>query len=149
MRSVRGGKVAVLCRCTLDLESEGCVVASHDGAAIRIICGARGGRCGRQLGIAKINWLRESAQPVMILSNEGWAISAGYPLLEDSVPSDFSGSTGILGCPDHGFLITERSGDPPIAHGFPRGRWLRGCRFGSPSPSSEGRTPNIYAAAGQ
>lgn len=101
-------------------------MASHDGVAIMIICGARGGRCGRQLGIAKINWHRESTQPVMILSNEGWAMSAGYPLLEDSVPCDFSGSTGIFGCPDHGFLITERSGDPPIARGFPRGSWARG-----------------------
>ena len=99
---------------------------SHTEIAIRIICGARGGRCGRQLGVARINSLIEPATPVMILSNEGWALSAGYPLLEDSVPPDFSGSTGILGCPDHGFLITERSGDPPIAPGFPRGKWAKG-----------------------
>jgi hypothetical protein len=100
--------------------------ALRNGAAISIICGGRGGRCGRQLGVSKINRLREPHQPVMLLSNEGWTMGAGYPLLEETVPSDFSGSTGIWGCPDHGFLITERSDHPPIAPGFPRGKWAQG-----------------------
>ncbi len=94
--------------------------------AIRVICGARGGRCGRQLGIAKVVALSDPAKPVMILSNEGWATGAGYPLLEDAIRGDFSGSTGIFECPAHGFLITGRSGDPPIAPGFPRGKWAQG-----------------------
>ena len=53
-------------------------------------------------------------------------MSAGYPLLEDTVPPDFSGSTGVLGCPDHGFLITKRSGDPAFAPGVPKGEWIQG-----------------------
>jgi hypothetical protein len=102
------------------------VTDSHTWVVITIVCGARGGRCGRQLGVARVNSPIDPARPVMILSNEGWVTNDGYPLLEASVPPDFSGSTGIFGCPDHGFLITKRSGDPPIAPGFPRGRWAQG-----------------------
>jgi hypothetical protein len=99
---------------------------SQSRIAIRIRCGARGGRCGRQLGIAQVVSPKDSSKPVMYLSNEGWATGAGYPLLEDAIRGDFSGSTGIFQCPAHGFLITGRSDDPPIAPGFPRGKWAQG-----------------------
>ena len=114
-----------------------------DRIAIKIVCAGRGGRCGRRLGIAEINSLGDPAKPVMILSNVGWATGAGYPLAEATVPSDFSGSTGIFGCPDHGFLITERSGDPPIATGFPSGRWALGMSVQFPFSCSEHPTLSI------
>lgn len=101
-------------------------MGAHTQAAVVIMCAGRGGRCRRQLGVARIQLLGDQARPVMSLSNEGWATSNDIPLLEASVPSDFSGSTGIFECPDHGYLITERSGDPPISRGFPAGSWAKG-----------------------
>jgi hypothetical protein len=99
-------------------------MSSESEIAIIVVCGARGGRCGRRLGIAKINSFGD--KPVMYLSNKGWVTNNGYPLLEASVPPDFSGSTGIFACPDHGYLIIERSNDPPLAPGMPRGKWAHG-----------------------
>ena len=60
------------------------------------------------------------------MTNEGWPTSNGYPLLEDVVRQDFSGSTGIFACPAHTFLITERTGERLPFRGLPMGRWAHG-----------------------
>jgi hypothetical protein len=49
-----------------------------------------------------------------------------WPALEEVVPADFSGSTGIIACPSHGHLITDRADKTPPAFGLPGGRWARG-----------------------
>lgn len=83
-------------------------------------------RCRRQLGAAYTNLGRKPENPILGLDNRGWSLEHGNPILEDDVPPDFSGATGILNCPDHGMLITERSDAPPRAPGLRRGRWIEG-----------------------
>ena len=46
--------------------------------------------------------------------------------MEDVVPADFSGSTGIIACPDHGYLITDGSVKSRPAYGLPGGMWAKG-----------------------
>jgi hypothetical protein len=77
------------------------------GAAYPIFSGERGG-------------------PVLLLINEGVAGHMDWPLLEEAVPADFSGSTGIMACPTHSHLITDKSDKSPPAFGLPGRRWARG-----------------------
>lgn len=95
--------------------------------AIVIRCAGNGRRCNRQLGIAEVVPGHRPTSPVMGLSNQGWPTRHGYPLLEDAVPADFTGSTGIFSlCPKHGTLIFEKSVSASPVQGLPRGRWARG-----------------------
>ena len=71
-------------------------LAGHYSRLLAALTCESGGRCGRRLGIAKINTFGDSSKPAMYLSNRGWVTDNGYPLLEAAVPADFSGSTGIL-----------------------------------------------------
>jgi hypothetical protein len=98
--------------------------------AVVIRCGGNGRRrCRRQIGSARIS----SGKAILRLDNRGWALErGGYPLLEDIVPVAFAGSTGILRCPDHGKLITDRSETPPLALGLPRGSWTEGLSVQMP-----------------
>ncbi len=94
--------------------------------AIVIRCAGRGRRCRRQIGAAETNSGRGPSNPVLLISNQGWALEHGYALLEDIVPKDFSGSTGVLACPNHGKLVTEFSDVPSPVKGWPRGSWTEG-----------------------
>jgi hypothetical protein len=49
-----------------------------------------------------------------------------WPLLEDKVPADFSGSTGIIACQTHGYLLTDKSVKVRPAYDLPGGKWARG-----------------------
>ena len=112
------------CLCTTQRYA---VTVQHDGCvALEIRCAGNGGRCRRVLGLARVIASANPIKSVLHLTNEGWATSNGYPLLEDVVPADFLGSTGIFACPIHGFLITERTGEKLPVPGLPPGRWAHG-----------------------
>jgi hypothetical protein len=66
------------------------------------------------------------------LTNEELAAREGWPLLEDVVPADFSGSTGIIACPEHGYLITDGSVKSQPAYGLPGGMWAKGISVQMP-----------------
>jgi hypothetical protein len=68
----------------------------------------------------------ESGGPVLRLTNEGATGHMDWSLLEDVVLADFSGATGIIACPTHYHLITDKSDKGPPAFGLPGGRWARG-----------------------
>jgi hypothetical protein len=87
--------------------------------------GQDGQQCGKILETATLN-PSDGRNPVLLLSNLGWPTDNGYPLLQASVPADFIASTGIIGCPDHGFLILEESDAPPVFPGFPSGKFANG-----------------------
>lgn len=78
------------------------------------------------IGIARPTFSDDSSKPVLYLTNEGAAGHMDWPLLEDSVSADFSGSTGIIACPTHFHLITDKSNKCLPAFGLPGGRWARG-----------------------
>jgi hypothetical protein len=95
--------------------------------AIVIRCAGDGRRCKRQLGVAEEVRRRGPTSPVLKVSNQGWPTDHGYPLLEEAVPPDFTGSTGVCSiCPKHGTLISERSAPTSSVPGLPGGRWARG-----------------------
>ena len=96
-----------------------------DDTAIVIVCARQDGSCGRILGAVKLHF-NENHDPILTMSNEGWPTDNGYPLAEAFVPADFVGSTGIIGCPAHGFLISEQSDEPPAFPGLPAGKWSVG-----------------------
>lgn len=98
-------------------------------ASIVIRCAGRGLRCRRVLGVARLVPMDRPRKHVLWLTNEGWATRNGVPLLEDVVPADFSGSTRIFGCKDHNFVVTERSTDPALVPGLPKGNWTQGVPF--------------------
>jgi hypothetical protein len=45
--------------------------------------------------------------PILFLSNHGWPLDHGYPLLEDVVPRTFEGGTGNFMCPEHEWYWIE------------------------------------------
>lgn len=101
--------------------------------AIVIRCAGNRRRCNRQLGIAQVVPGRQATSPVLGLSNQGWPTSHGYPLLEDAVPADFAGSTGVFSsCPKHGTLIIEKSAATSRLPGLPGGRWAQGMSVQMP-----------------
>jgi hypothetical protein len=102
------------------------IVRYDERVALEVRCGGNGGRCGRILGLGKVIVGTNPTKSGLHLTNEGWATSNGYPLLEDVVRPDFSGSTGIFDCPTHTFLITEHTGERLPVKTLPTGRWARG-----------------------
>jgi hypothetical protein len=94
--------------------------------ALIIRCSGKGGRCRQVIGKARTVLSSNSRKYVLLLSNEGQPERMDWPLLEDRIPADFSGSTGIIACSSHGHLITDKSDKSPPAYGFPGGRWARG-----------------------
>lgn len=103
--------------------------------AVRIRCAGRGRRCSRQIGAAALVPRPKAGRPVLLLSNEGWPLSNGYPVLMTSVPGDFSGSSGILGgCKDHGAYWEGEPTGPPRFRGFPPAgvRWMKGSNVQFP-----------------
>ena len=95
-------------------------------AALILRCAGHGGRCNRMIGVARPIFSGESSKLALLLTNEGAAGRMDWPLLEETVPSDFSGSTGIIACPVHYHLITDKSDKSPPAFGLPGGSWARG-----------------------
>jgi hypothetical protein len=96
--------------------------------AVEIRCRGKAGRCGRQIGIAAIPSHKGAGGAVLHMTNEGWALDHGFPLYEDRVPADFSGETGIIGCPRHGRYLEGKSIGPPRFPGLPPEgiRWTDG-----------------------
>ena len=101
--------------------------------ALEIRCAGNGGRCGRVLGLARVILGTNPTKSGLLLSNEGWPTSNGYPLIQGVVPPDFSGSTGVFACPTHSFLITERTGEKLPFKGLPSGRWALGMSVHLPN----------------
>lgn len=104
-----------------------------------IRCAGKGRRCRRIIGKARANLPENLRQPVLLLTNEGQTGRMDRPLLEDRVPPGFSGSTGLIACPAHGYLITDQSDKSPPAYGLPGGKWARG--MSAQLPFSLLRTP--------
>jgi hypothetical protein len=94
--------------------------------ALVIRCAGHGGRCRRIIGKARAALSGAPGKPVLLLTNEGQTGRMDWPLLEEIVPADFSGSTGIIACPAHSHLITDKSVKSPPAYGLPGGKWARG-----------------------
>lgn len=63
--------------------------------AVKVHCGARNGRCGRLLVVATTNPGRRPVDPLLCLA------TVHGLLMEDAVPPDFAGATGIVRCPEH------------------------------------------------
>lgn len=63
---------------------------------------------------------------MLLLTNEGQQGRMDWPLLEDRIPADFAGSTGIIACQAHSHLITDKSAEVRPAHGLPGGKWASG-----------------------
>jgi hypothetical protein len=101
-------------------------VQHDERVALEIRCDGNGGRCRRVLGLGRVIVPTNPTKSGLHLTNEGWATSNGYPVLEEKVSPDFLGSTGIFGCPLHSFLITEKTGEKLPVRGFPRGRFAHG-----------------------
>lgn len=94
--------------------------------ALIIRCAGHSRRCRRLIGKARTILPEDPRQPVLLLTNEGQTGRTDWPLLEAAVPPCFSGSTGIIACPAHSHLITDKSAKSPPAYGLPGGRWARG-----------------------
>lgn len=54
--------------------------------AVAIRCAGKSGRCHRQIGIALPNPGRRDVDPILSVTNEGWLIDHGWPILDDNVP---------------------------------------------------------------
>lgn len=91
-----------------------------------IRCAGRGGRCRRIIGKVRAVLSDEPRKPVLLLTNEGQSGRMDWPLLEEGIPADFSGSSGIIACPTHGHLITDKSDKSLPVYGLPGGKWARG-----------------------